>query len=196
MRLAIFDFDGTISSEDSFRGFIIYYCGYLSFIIGSIILSPIYFLYWFKIISNNSMKERVIGYYFKNEMEENFERECLSYSINEIPKMIRKKAKERIDWHLSNGDKVIVVSASINSWLKVWCERNKLGLIATELDIKDGKISGKLKGKNCFGAEKVRRIKKDINMDDFECIYAYGDSRGDKEILELATESHFKPFRD
>ena len=37
MRLALFDFDGTISDEDSFRGFIIYYCGYSKFILGSII---------------------------------------------------------------------------------------------------------------------------------------------------------------
>ena len=56
MRLALFDFDGTISDEDSFRGFIIYYCGYSKFILGSIILSPIYLLYVLGLIKNNFMK--------------------------------------------------------------------------------------------------------------------------------------------
>ena len=196
MNLAIFDFDGTISFKDSFRGFIIYYHGYLSFTLGSIILTPVYLLYWFRIISNNTMKEKVISYYFRGEVVMDFERKCLEYSTNEINKIIRSKAKDRIDWHQARGDKVIVVSASVKSWLKIWCEENKIELIATELDIKDGRLSGKLKGRNCYGVEKVNRIKKEIELEIFEEVYSYGDSKGDREILELATKGYFKPFRD
>ena len=125
-----------------------------------------------------------------------FERKCSEYSTNEINKIIRSKAKDRIDWHQARGDKVIVVSASVNSWLKIWCEENKIELIATELDIKDGRLSGKLKGRNCYGVEKVNRIKKEIELEIFEEVYGYGDSKGDREILELATKGYFKPFRD
>ena len=45
------------------------------------------------------------------------------------------------------------------------------------------------------GAEKVNRIKEKYTLDEYEYIYAYGDSRGDKEMLTIAHEQHYKPFR-
>ena len=47
---------------------------------------------------------------------------------------------------------------------------------------------------NCFGPEKVRRVKEKYELENYEKIYAYGDSRGDKELLEFADYSDFKPF--
>ena len=44
--------------------------------------------------------------------------------------------------------------------------------------------------------EKVRRVKERYNLDDYDHIYAYGDSRGDKELLELADEGFYQPFRE
>jgi len=33
------------------------------------------------------------------------------------------------------------------------------------------------------------------NLSEYNTIYAYGDSRGDKELLGLADERFYKPFR-
>jgi HAD superfamily phosphoserine phosphatase-like hydrolase len=103
---------------------------------------------------------------------------------------------ERIQWHKAQGHKVVIVSASIACWLKPGCDRNGLELIATKLEIKEGIVTGKLLTRNCYGIEKVNRVKEKYRLDDYETIYAYGDSRGDKELLELANESFYKPFRD
>ena len=46
-----------------------------------------------------------------------------------------------------------------------------------------------------FFIEKGNRVKEAYNLDDYDRIYAYGDSRGDKELLELADKSFYKPFR-
>ena len=35
-----------------------------------------------------------------------------------------------------------------------------------------------------------------VNLNECVYIYAYGDSRGDKEMLELANESFYKHFRN
>ena len=196
MRLALFDFDGTISDEDSFRGFIIYYCGYSKFILGSIILSPIYLLYVLGLIKNNFMKEMAISFYFKNESVTNLWNKGKQYSDNEIDKIIRGKAREKINWHQSQGDRVVIVSASANIWLDSWCSRNGIELIATELEEMDGKITGKLVNGNCFGIEKFIRVARLVNVKDYEEIYAYGDSRGDLELLDFANKSFYKPFRD
>ena len=196
MRLALFDFDGTISDADSFRGFIIFYCGYNKFILGSIILSPIYLLYVLGLIKNNFMKEMAISFYFKNESITNLWNKGKQYSDNEIDKIVRDKAREKIKWHQSQGDKVIIVSASANIWLDSWCSHNDIELIATELEEIDGKITGKLVNGNCFGIEKVIRVAKVVNVSDYEEVYAYGDSRGDLELLDFSDKPFYKPFRD
>ena len=196
MRLALFDFDGTISNADSFRGFIIFYCGYSKFVLGSIILSPIYLLYNLGLIKNNIMKEMAISFYFKNESVSNLWSKGKQYGDNEIDKIVRDKAREQIKWHQSQGDKVIIVSASANIWLDSWCSRNNIELIATELEEIDGKITGKLINGNCFGIEKVIRVEKVVNVSDYEEIYAYGDSRGDLELLDFSDKPFYKPFRD
>ena len=67
-------------------------------------------------------------------------------------------------------------------------------LLATELEITEGKITGKLRGKNCHGEEKVARIKAAYDLSKFENIFCYGDSEGDKPMLALATQAHYKPF--
>jgi phosphoserine phosphatase len=42
--------------------------------------------------------------------------------------------------------------------------------------------------------EKLIQIKKVINLNEYNEIYAYGDSDGDKKMLEIATKSFYKYF--
>ena len=55
-------------------------------------------------------------------------------------------------------------------------------------------ITGETDGANCYGAEKVRRVREAYDTDAFERVIAYGDSRGDKEMLEFADEAHYRVF--
>mgnify|MGYP006133242389 CR=1 FL=1 len=195
MKIAFFDFDGTITKDDSTAKFIRYFVGDLLFIKGVIILLPMIIAYKLKIITNNEIKRRLITYFFKGIDIKYFTEKAKEFSLNMIDPLIRKKALDRISWHKSNGDELVIVSASINLWLLPWCEKNKISLIATELEIINNKITGNLISKNCFGPEKVKRILKSYDLSNYDCIYAYGNSRGDYEMLELATEKFYKPFR-
>ena len=60
----------------------------------------------------------------------------------------------------------------------------------------DKTLTGFLASKNCYGPEKVLRIKKQINLTDYDNIIAYGDSQGDREMFELAEKCFYKPFRN
>lgn len=195
MKLTLFDFDGTITTDDSLLKFIRFVVGDTKFIIGLIALSPTLTLYKLKLIPNYKAKQKMLSYFFKGCSEEYFRKVANEYSLNHIDKILRPKAMEKIQWHKEQGHKAVVVSASIDCWLRPWCERNDLELIATQLEIKDSVVTGNLLTKNCYGVEKVNRIKKLYNLDDFEYIYAYGDSSGDKEMLDLAHEKNYKPFR-
>ena len=196
MTLALFDFDGTITTDDSLLNFIRFVVGDRRFLLGLVVLSPMLVLYKFKLIPNYKAKQYMLSWFFKGMSKDAFLKVANEYSLVHIDKILRPKAIEKINWHKNQGHKVVVVSASIECWLRPWCEKNSLELIATKLEIKDDIVTGKLLSKNCYGVEKVNRIKEIYNLKDFEYIYSYGDSIGDKQMLELAHEKFYKPFRD
>ena len=66
MNIALFDFDGTISSKDSFMLYTLYMSGSIKFVIGLLILSPILIMYKFRLVSNQFMKSSIIRFYYKN----------------------------------------------------------------------------------------------------------------------------------
>ena len=195
MKIAFFDFDGTITKDDSTAKFIRYFVGDIAFIKGIIILLPMIIAYKLKIVTNNEIKKRLITYFFKGIDIIYFTEKAKEFSLNMLDPLIRKKALDRINWHKSNGDKLVIVSASINLWLLPWCKKNKISLLATELEILNNKITGNLISKNCYGPEKVIRILESYDLLKYDYIYAYGNSRGDYEMLKLANEKFYKPFR-
>jgi HAD superfamily phosphoserine phosphatase-like hydrolase len=91
---------------------------------------------------------------------------------------------------------IAVVSASPDIWLQTWAESLGLQLICTSLEEENGRFSGRYKGINCNGIEKVRRIRERFDVDSFDTVYAYGDTSGDRPMLALADKPFYKPFRD
>ena len=196
MRLALFDFDGTITTDDSLIKFIRFVVGDTKFVIGITVLSPMLTAYKLKFIPNYKAKQYMLSYFFKGMSEEKFLQVANEYSLNHIDTILRPKAMEKITWHKEQGHKIVIVSASIECWLKPWCDKHGLDLIATKLEIQDGIVTGRLSTKNCYGIEKANRIRDAYNLDAFQTIYAYGDSRGDRELLGLAdpTKRFYKNF--
>jgi HAD superfamily hydrolase (TIGR01490 family) len=195
-KIALFDFDGTITTDDSLIKFIRFVVGDTKFVIGMAVLSPMLTAYKLKLIPNYKAKQYMLSYFFKGMSEEKFMKVAKEYSLKYIDTILRPKAMEKIAWHKEQGHKIVIVSASIECWLKPWCDKNDLDLIATKLQIKDGIVTGKFLAKNCYGIEKANRVQERYNLGGYDHIYAYGDSCGDKELLELADESFYKPFRD
>jgi len=193
--ISFFDFDGTITKKDSLVEFIQFSLSKRIYYTGLFKLSLVLIAYTFKIIPNYVAKEIFLSHFFVGWNEKDFQNIADEYAVTQIDKIVRPIAIKKIQWHKKQGHKVVIVSASIESWLKKWCEKNNIDLIATRLEVQDKKITGKFATKNCYGMEKVNRIQKKYKLSEYECIYAYGDSRGDKEMLELANKPFYKPFR-
>ncbi len=194
MKIALFDLDGTIINSNSLIGFISFTKGTLRSLFGIFIFLPILIAYKLKILPNSQAKELFFSYFFKGMDIELFLKLATEFSLNYIDKNINKDALEKILWHKKQDHAVVVVSASIESWIKPWCEKNNLELIATKIESKNGLVTGKFLSKNCYGKEKCKRIKEAFNLENYDYIYAYGDSHGDKQMLELADESFYKVF--
>jgi HAD superfamily hydrolase (TIGR01490 family) len=194
MNLALFDFDGTLTISDSFIEFIKFYKGKTRFRTGFILLSPFLVLYKLKLLENWRVKEMVLRYFFKDNLEKEFEDKCRSFSEEVMPNIIRKEALGTLLQHKHNNDRVIVISASAEDWVRPWTEKIGAELIGTKLEKQNGKLTGNLFGKNCYGSEKVNRLKQYTDISEYSEISVYGDSRGDKELLNLGTKKFYKPF--
>ncbi|HEX2607225.1 MAG TPA: HAD-IB family phosphatase [Flavisolibacter sp.] len=92
------------------------------------------------------------------------------------------------------GYTIVIVSASPENWIRYWAASQQIQLMGSRLEERDGKITGILTGKNCHGEEKVSRIRSQFNLNDYEEIHAYGDTSGDKPMLQLAHKAFYKPF--
>ena len=194
--LALFDFDGTITKKDSLIEFIRFAKGDLSYLSGMLFLSPMLILYKLGIIPNYKAKQLMISYFFKGTDIKEFQSVTRKFSLERIDMILRPKAMEKILWHKNRGDTIVIVSASMKCWLHPWCNRENIELVSTELEVKDSKLTGLFSTKNCYGAQKEYRVKEIYDLSQYDHIYAYGDSSGDRELLELADESFYKPFRE
>lgn len=196
MNLAIFDFDGTISTKDSFEDFIFFCHGKVKTVCGLLQNSPTLLQYLFGSMSNSNAKERIFAHFYQNWEITKFDNFAQRHARERLPKILRPGALEKLAWHKAQGHKIVIVSASFENYLSVWCKKEGFDLLATQLHVIDNKITGKFASKNCYGEEKINRLKQAYNLADFEFIYAYGDSRGDLPLKTIANEFHYKPFRD
>lgn len=192
MNIALFDFDGTITFKDSFIDFIKFSFGNIRFFKGIISVSHCLILYKMNCIPNWKAKEKIFKHFFGNCDYSFFYELGREYSMNRLQQIIRSIAQQTIEKHKKNGDVIVVVSASAGEWIKPWCDKHGIDLISTHYEIVNGIMSGKIDGKNCYGPEKTARILAKYDLSKFNVIYAYGDSKGDFEMLKLAHQKYYK----
>jgi phosphatidylglycerophosphatase C len=192
--LALFDFDGTITTKDTLFEIIKFQKGSLAFYLGMIWLSPFMVLFKLKLISAKRAKENVLSLFFANQSHADFQKMCDRFISEALPALLREEAVKKIQRHIQNNDRIVVVTASPYQWVEGWCHSMKMEIIATRLQIKDGMVTGKLDSLNCNDEEKVNRIKEYLKIDDHSPVYAYGNSSGDKPMLALASFPFYKRF--
>lgn len=181
-----YDFDKTIFNPDSSVLFT-YYC---------ILHHPVAMLhslpptihygikYLFKKTDFSTLKEKM--YVFLKYLDD----------VDEDVKRFWDKRSSRIEkWYLNQKrDDDIIISASPEFLLQPVADMLKVRLIATKID----KHTGIMDGKNCKGAEKVKRLRleyPDAVVDDF-----YSDSLSDTPMAEIAkrafivNKSDLKPW--
>ncbi|MBW6487954.1 HAD family hydrolase [Sulfurimonas sp.] len=189
MNLALFDFDGTLTTKDSLDEFLKESVGKKKYMLNMLKFVPYFILWQLRLMNNGVAKEHLFRIFFKGTDEEFFKKRAKEFSLTKLDSIINKERIKILREHQEKGDRVVIVSASMRCWLQPWCDKEGIELLSTQLKFKDGLFSGKFLTPNCHGKEKARRIHEHIDVSDYETIYAYGDSSGDKEMLALAHKS-------
>ena len=194
-RIAFFDFDGTITTKDTLLEIIKYQKGTSRFYLGMILNLPYILMWKMGIIPNYIAKQKVVSFFFRNMPVDEFQRHCDTFATEILPGLFRPKALQEIKKLQEAGAEVVIVSASPGNWSDIWRKQIGMTSLATKLQVNNNKLTGRFDGKNCYGKEKVTRIKDAYDLSTYDEIYCYGDSGGDKHMLAIGTISFYKPFR-
>ncbi|MCB0395256.1 MAG: HAD-IB family hydrolase [Flavobacteriales bacterium] len=186
--LALFDLDGTLTEKDTLLEFIRYVHGEGGFLSGMARNLPWLAAYKLHLIPNWKAKEKVLKHFFGGMSAEEFKEKASAFGMTVLPELIRKDTLEKLRQHERDGAVIAVVTASVEAWVKPWTETMKIHCIASDLEVVSGAITGRIIPANCYGPEKERRVRAHFNLNEFERIFAYGNSRGDRELLAMANE--------
>jgi len=192
MDLALFDFDGTITRTDTWTPFMQLAVRPARIVAGRVLLSPVVVGYKLGLISASRGRQVAARVGFRGEEAARMRRLGLEYATSTLPAQVRQPALDRIAWHRSRGDQVVIVSASLDFYLSPWCAGRGLDCICTTLEERHGRLTGRCAGGDCAGLEKVRRIRQRFDLGRYETVYAYGDSAEDREMLELAQRKYYR----
>ncbi len=194
--IAVFDFDGTITFKDTLLVFIKFTKGRWLFFMGFLLFSPLLLLMKLKLYPNWKAKQDLFSFFYRGIPLEKFNDWGRIFG-SEIDKILRPKAIEAIKQHKNNGDRVVIISASIENWIKPWAKKVGIDVVlATKIEQdKKGLLTGKFLSKNCFGQEKVNRLLQAFPNRNEYTLVAYGDSRGDKELIEISESGFYNKFK-
>ena len=192
-KIYAFDFDGTLTTKDTLLEFIRFAKGTLAFGLGFLRYTHLLVLMKLGVYPNWKAKQKVFAHFFKGMSIDDFDALCQEFAASS-KHLLRPKGIEAINKAQSEGSEVLIVSASIDNWVQPFFANVKV--LGTQIEVVDGKLTGRFLTKNCYGQEKVNRILALYPHRQDYHLTAFGDSRGDKELLAWADESHFKPFRE
>lgn len=195
-RLILFDFDGTLTTHDTMIEFIKFVRGSKRLYLGYLWLSPVLFGMKAGLVKNDRAKVKLLKHHFGGMSRQELKEHADEFARIIIPGLLRPKGIEALEEYRSAGDRVLMVSASLDLWLNSWTKSAGIELLCTQGAWEGDRFTGGLAGPNCHGEEKVRRIREHVRVEDYSEVIAYGDSSGDDAMLALADKSFFKPFRD
>jgi phosphatidylglycerophosphatase C len=192
MDLALLDFDGTITTRELFAEFMRYAVSKPRRLMGNILFMPLIIGYKMGLVSGKQIRACVVRFGFSGVPVDALSAAARMFCTDEVPAAVRPIALVRIRWHQERGDKVVVVSGALDIYLKHWCNDHGLGLICSRLEERSNILTGRYREAQCVGEEKRRRIRESYDLESFEHVYAYGDTRDDEEMLELAHTRFFR----
>jgi HAD superfamily hydrolase (TIGR01490 family) len=194
-KLAIIDLDGTLLKGQSQLLFLKHL--YKSGTINSLYFFRLYawfILYKLKLVDNPKKPLSIAIRFLINKTPEYSNALVIDFiKSNYFTKNVYEEAKDLINSLINEGYELILMSNAIHPLASNI--GNFFGfeeIIATELETKEGKYTGKIKGDIVYGFNKVNNIKrisleKNINLDE---IHAYADHYSDIPLLDTVGFPH------
>lgn len=191
-KIVAYDFDGTLTTRDTLLAFILNAKGWPRFLWGFLCYAPLLVLMRLGLYPNYKAKQKVFAHFFGGMQLTAFDALCQQFAADNHH-LLRPEGVKTLEQAQAKGAEVLIVSASIDNWVQPFFPTVKV--LGTQVEVSDGRLTGRFLSRNCYGQEKVNRILACYPDRESYHLIAYGDSRGDKQLLAFADEAYFKPFR-
>lgn len=196
IRVAAFDVDGTLTSKDCVVPFLRQTAG-TGALAGRILRHPVRLASAALSRDRDALKATAAQAAFAGLSLDALRGDAVAFAERVYADGLRPEVVSCLAEHLDAGDSVALVSASFEIYLEPLASR--LGVdtvLATRLEVdSEAHLTGALDGPNCRGPEKVKRLHAwlDSQYGGREKVHltAYGDSRGDCELLADADVAHW-----
>jgi HAD superfamily hydrolase (TIGR01490 family) len=195
-RVAVFDVDGTLLQGDCLLLAARRCGGAMRQMLAAAAVLPWMIGWQLRLVSTGRFKQQTIATFGVCEAVNRAEAAGRAdWLLNELQAELRPEALQRLRWHQQRGDRVLLCSASPRLLLQPLADWLGVELLCTELEQRDGSWFPQLASPNCKGSEKVRRLEQHLGPLDGLTIEAYGDSKGDRELLQVAALPHYRSFQ-
>ncbi len=194
MQLALFDFDHTVTVCDTYSRFLRRIATPAQLARARWTMGPWVLAYRAGVVSPSHLRVRATRMAFTDRAESDITAAGGVYAADVLPGVLRPEMMQRIEWHHAQGHEVALVSGSLDSYLRPWCERHGLALICNRLESANGRLTGRYAGGD-RGGHKAADIRARYDLSRYERIHAYGDSREDRPMLALAHERWYRGQR-
>ena len=191
MNLALFDFDGTITTRETFPDFIRHAITPRRLRLGRITLAPLVAGYRLGLVSGTAVRAAIVKVGFSGTALSRYEAAGESFARDVLPGSLRPEAMRRIAWHQQQGD-TVVVSGAFDVYLGHWCASHGLDLLCSSLEHRRGVLTGRYAGEQCVLAEKARRVLQRYDLSSYGQVFAYGDTPEDNDLLALADRKTYR----
>ena len=189
--LALFDFDGTLTTRETFPDFMRYAVARPRLLAGGVLLAPVVFGYRRGWVAGNPTRASIVQVGLRGVDAVRLRTQGETFARDVLPGVLRPDAMARLQWHRERGDRIVVVSGGLDVYLAPWCATQGVELACSVLAERGGCITG-YAGPQCVGKEKVRRILALCDPQAYAAIHAYGDTHEDEAMLAMA---HHRTYR-
>lgn len=192
--LSVFDFDGTLTRHDSFVPFLRFAFGKREFSRRILSLALPSLRYLARGMTRDELKAQLISAFLTGVEAKWVSQQASEFCYFVWPKLMRPSGLRSVAAELTSGAEVTLCSASPTLVLHPFAERLGIKLIGTDLEVVDGTLTGRISGNNCRCENKVLRLEAVYGPLTQYRLRAWGDTRGDHELLAVAQDAHWRHF--
>ena len=193
--LVAFDFDGTLTVEDSYTAFLRWRAGPAGYAAGLARLAPDLLAYPLR-RDRGVLKAAATRVFLRGVRLSDLAQDAERFAAERYAAMMRPDALAAWRGWEGKAHRVIVTASPETVVVPFATRLGADTLIGTRLEVDgDGRITGGFEGTNCRGPEKVARLRAQFGQG-LRLLAAYGDTAGDREMLAFAEEGHMRVFRE
>jgi phosphatidylglycerophosphatase C len=190
-----FDFDGTLTTHDSFTAFLAWKAKPFPYLVGLVGLLPHIVAYGLT-RDRGRLKAAAAAAFLGGEPIADLEAEAEAFATEKAQGLFRPDAVQAWRNWREQGALMVIVTATPETVVRPFARA--LGadlLIGTRLHLDPrGRVTGAFVGPNCRGPEKVVRLREAFG-EGVTLAAAYGDTSGDREMLQLAQVQGYRIFK-